>query len=331
MPKAVRFHQTGGPEVLRVEELPVVEPGAREVRLNVEAVGLNRAECMFRSGMYLEVPSLPSRLGYEAAGTIDAVGPGVSGFNVGDRVSTIPAFSLVQYGTYGESAIVPAYACAHYPDHLRPRQAAAIWMPYITAWGALVEYGRLARGQTVLVTAASSSVGLAAMQVARSVGATVIAATRKADKRARLLGAGADHVVVTEDEDLPAQVMDATGGKGANVIFDPVAGPYVETLAQAAAQHATLFVYGLLDPRPTPFPLFTAFQKAMSMRAYALFELTFDPPSLERAKRFVYEGLKSGALDPVIDERHFTLDQIVDAHRYMESNAQFGKIVVDVR
>jgi NADPH:quinone reductase-like Zn-dependent oxidoreductase len=203
-------------------------------------------------------------------------------------------------------------------------------MQYITAWGALIENARLARGQTVLITAASSSVGLAAIQIAKSLGATAIAATRRADKRSRLLAAGADHVVVTEEEDLPGRVMDATAGKGAEIIFDPVGGPYVETLAQAAAQHAILFVYGLLDPRPTPFPLFTAFQKGMSMRAYALFELTFDPPSLERAKRFVYDGLKSGALKPLIDERRFSLDQIVEAHRYMESNVQFGKIVVDV-
>jgi len=330
MGRVVRFHRTGGPEVLQLDDLPPGAPGQGEVRLKVQALGLNRAECMFRSGMYLEAAAFPSRLGYEAAGVVDAVGPGVTGLKVGDRVSTIPAFGLTQYGTYGEWAVVPAYACATYPDHLGPRQAAAIWMQYITAWGALIEYGKLQRGQAVLIPAASSSVGLAAIQVAKAAGAMAIAATRTSDKRARLLSAGADHVVATAEEDLPARVMEITAGKGADIIFDPVSGPYVETLAQAAAQGATLFIYGMLDARPTPFPLFAAFQKAVVMRGYVLFWLTTQPQSLEKAKRYVHDGLRAGALEPILDERRFTLDQIVDAHRYMEGSTQFGKIVVDV-
>ena len=101
MPKIVRFHETGGAEVLKVEDLPLAEPGKGEVRLKVEAIGLNRAEIMFRKGKYLEAPQLPSRLGYEAAGIVDAVGPGISGIHIGDRVSTIPSFSMGQYGVYG--------------------------------------------------------------------------------------------------------------------------------------------------------------------------------------------------------------------------------------
>jgi NADPH:quinone reductase-like Zn-dependent oxidoreductase len=316
--------------VLKLDDLPPAAPGQGEVRLKVRAIGLNRAECMFRSGMYLEAAAFPSRLGYEAAGVVEAVGPGVSDLKIGDQVSTIPAFGLTQYGTYGEWAVVPAYACAAYPDQLGPREGAAIWMQYITAWGALVEHGKLQRGQAVLIPAASSSVGLAAIQVAKAAGATAIAATRKADKRARLLAAGADHVVVTAEEDLPGRVMGVTGGKGADIIFDPVSGPYVETLAQAAAQGGTLFIYGMLDPRPTPFPMVPAFQKGVVMRGYVLFWLTTQAESRERAKRYVYDGLKSGTLKPILDERRFTLDQIVDAHRYIEGNTQFGKIVVDV-
>ena len=108
MPKIVRFYETGGPEVLKLEELPLTEPGKGEVRIKVEAIGLNRAEVMFRKGQYLETPQLPSRLGYEAAGLIDAIGPDVTEFQIGDRVSTIPSFPMGQYGVYGESAIVPA-------------------------------------------------------------------------------------------------------------------------------------------------------------------------------------------------------------------------------
>jgi len=330
MPRIVRFHQAGGPEVLKIEEEPLVPPKEGEVRLRVQAIGLNRAEAMFRSGAYLEVPQLPSRLGYEAAGVVDAIGPGVSSVKIGDRVSTIPAFGLSAHGVYGESAVVPALAVAPYPEHFRPEQGSAVWMQYMTAWIGLLERGHLQKGQTVLITAASSSVGLAAIQIAKATGATTIAATRKAAKKARLLEAGADHVVVTDEEELPARVAAVSDGKGANLIFDPVSGPYVETLAQAAAHGATLIIYGLLDMRPTPFPLFPAFQKSLWMHAYALFECTTNPATLERGKRYVYEGLRSGALSPILDPRVFTLDQIADAHRYMESNEQFGKIVVKI-
>jgi NADPH:quinone reductase len=330
MPRIVRFHQTGGPEVLKIAEEPLVQPKEGEVRLRVQALGLNRAEAMFRSGVYLEAPQLPSRLGYEAAGVIDAVGSGVSAVKVGDRVSTIPAFGLSAYGVYGESAVVPASAVAPYPEHFTPEQGSAVWMQYITAWIGLVERGQLEKGQVALITAASSSVGLAAIQIARARGATAIAATRSPNKKAALLDAGADHVVITEQEDLPKRVLEISGGKGAHVIFDPVAGPYVETLAQAAASGATLIIYGLLDTRPTPFPMLQAFQKSLWMHAFVLFEYTTQPAALERAKRYVYEGLTSGALKPIIDPKVYTLDQIVDAHRYLESNQQFGKIVVKV-
>jgi NADPH:quinone reductase-like Zn-dependent oxidoreductase len=330
MPRIVRFHETGAPEVLKLAEESVVQPKEGEVRLRVQALGLNRAEAMFRSGAYLEVPQLPSRLGYEAAGVVDAVGPGVSNVKVGDRVSTIPAFGLSAHGVYGESAVVPAFAVAANPESLSPEQSAAVWMQYMTAWIGLVERAQLEKGQTALITAASSSVALAAIQIAKAIGATAIAATRKEAKKARLLAAGADHVIVTEQEDLLKRVASITGGKGANLIYDPVAGPYIETLAQAAAPGGTLIVYGLLDMRPTPFPLFPAFQKGLWMHVYALFECTTNATILERGKRYVYEGLKSGALKPILDPKAFTLDQIVDAHRYLESNEQFGKIVVKV-
>lgn len=330
MSRMVRFHQAGGPEVLQIDDVVVPPPGKGEVRIKVQAIGLNRAEAMFRAGQYLEAASFPATNGYEASGVVEALGEGVSGLKVGDRVSSIPAFSLTQYGSYGELVNMPAHAVSTYPAKLSPVQGAAIWMNYITAWCGLIALGGLQKGQAVLVTAASSSVGLAALQIAKSQGALAIAATRKADKKARLLAAGADHVVVTETDDLPASVMSATGNAGAHIIFDPVSGPFVETLAQAAAPGGKLFIYGLLDPRPTPYPLYAAFQKQLWMRAFALFEFTTQPAQLAKAKDFVLSGLESGALRPVIDERKFTMAEMVQAHRYLESNSQFGKIVVTV-
>ncbi len=329
MPKIVRFHATGDADVLKIEDMPLTEPGDGEVRLKVEAIGLNRAEVMYRRGQYLETPELPSRLGYEAAGTIDAVGPGVSGLQVGDRVSTIPSFSMGKYGVYGESAIVPAYAAVPYPDNLTPVEGAAIWMQYLTAFGALIEYGQTNAQDSVLITAASSSVGLAAIQITKSAGATAIATTRGADKKPFLLDAGADHVIVTDEEDLAERVMEITSGTGARILFDPVAGPFLEMLAAAAAPGATIFEYGALAPAPTPFPLFTALAKGLTVRGYTLFEIVKDAEKLARGKQYIHDALQSGKLKPVID-RTFTLDAIVEAHRYMESNRQKGKIVVTV-
>ena len=329
MPKIVRFHQTGAADVLKLEDVPLSEPGAGEVRLKVEAIGLNRAEVMFRQGQYLESPVFPSRLGYEAAGIIDAVGPSVSDIQIGDRVSTIPSFSIGKYGVYGESAIVPAYAVAGYPDNLSAVEGAAIWMKYMTAYGALVEYGRLKKEDTVLITAASSSVGLAAIQIVKSAEAVAVATTRGDSKKAFLLGAGADQVIVSDNEDTATEIKAITGGNGANIIFDPVAGPFLEKLAAAAAQRAIIFQYGALSLAPTPFPLFEAIGKGLTVRGYTLFEIVSDPEKMVRGKNFIYDGLSSGALKPTI-ARTFPLEDIVEAHRFMESNQQMGKIVVTV-
>jgi len=329
MPKIVRFYETGGPKVLKIEELPLVEPGEGEVRLAVEAIGLNRAEVMFRQGQYLENPELPSRLGYEAAGIVDAVGPGVSGIQIGDRVSTIPSFSMGTYGVYGESAVVPAYAVAHYPGNLSPVEGAAIWMQYLTAFGALIEFGQLQKNASVLITAGSSSVALAAIQITKFAGALAIATTRGAGKKSFLMGEGSDHVIVTEEVDLAENVMAITSGKGVSLIFDPIAGPLLGKLADAAAPGASIFEYGALSTFPTTFPLFPALAKGLTVRGYTMFEIVRDPERLARGKRFIYNGIESGALKPIID-RTFPLESIVDAHQYMESNQQKGKIVVTV-
>jgi NADPH:quinone reductase-like Zn-dependent oxidoreductase len=256
MVKVVRFHETGGPAVLRIEDLPRREPGPGDVSVRVEAIGLNRAEALFRSGQYLEAATYPARIGYEAAGVVDAVGEDVEAFRPGDVVSVVPAFSMNAYGTYGEQAIVPARAVVKTPPGVSSVQAAALWMQYLTAYGALIDIGGLTSGDFVVIPAASSSVGLAAIQIARMVGATSIATTRTSAKKQALLDAGASRVIATEEEDLVAEVMRLTGGRGARLVFDPVAGPYVETLADATAKGGTIFVYGLLSLQPTPFPLF---------------------------------------------------------------------------
>ena len=329
MPKIVRFHQLGGPEVLKIEELPSNQPGENEARLRVQAIGLNRAESMFYHGQYLEEPQLPSRLGYEAAGIVDAVGPGVDKSWIGKRASSIPGFLMTQYGVLGEEAIVPVAMLGEYPDKLSAAEGAAIWMQYLTAWGALVHYGKIAKGDVAVLTAASSSVGLAAIEIVKDAGGVAIAATRGSKKRDELLAAGADHVIATEEEDLVQRVKEITAGKGARIIFDPIGGPIVEKLAEAAAYLGTIYEYGALSPEPTPFPLFTCLRMGLTVRAYTVRELLHDPEALAAGKKYVYERLADGRFRPKIAET-FPFAQTVEAYRYLESNAQVGKVVITV-
>ncbi|RJS91782.1 zinc-dependent alcohol dehydrogenase family protein [Salinisphaera sp. Q1T1-3] len=329
MTRVVRFHEEGGPEVLRIDDVEVAEPGPGEIRLRVKALGINRAEVMFRKGEYLIAPQFPQGLGYEAAGEVESVGPNVTEFAVGDAVSVIPAFQFDEYALYGETVLAPARAAVKHPAHLDWTEAAGSWMQFMTAWGALIDIAKLGEGDTVLIPAASSSVGLAAIQIANAVGARPIALTRSQSKVAMLQSEGAADVVVTEDSDLVTEVMRLTDGHGARVVFDPVGGPTFAELSRATAEHGILFIYGALSDQPTPLPLLSMLGGLQTARGYQLFEITGDDARLARGKRFIVDGLESGALKPRID-RTFAFDDIVDAHRYMESNQQIGKIVVTV-
>src|SRR6516225_11958638 len=284
MARVVRFHKTGGPEVLQVEEVAVPPPRKGEVQISNKALGLNRAESMFRSGQYLENPKLPARLGYEAAGPIAAIGPGVQGFKIGDAVSTIPSFSLNDYGLYGDLANAPVHAVTHHPASLSWPEAAAVWMQYLTAYGALLDIGKLTRGETILIPAASSSVGLAAIQIANKVEAVPVALTRGKSKRQALRDAGAAHVIVTDEQDLVKEVHGITGGKGARMVFDPVGGPTFAKLVQATARLGIVFLYGALSPEPTPLHALDVLGKWATIRGYVLAEITSDAERLGRAK-----------------------------------------------
>jgi NADPH:quinone reductase-like Zn-dependent oxidoreductase len=202
-------------------------------------------------------------------------------------------------------------------------------MQYLTAYGALIHQGHVAKGDFVLITAASSSVGIAAIEIAKAEGAIAIAATRTSRKKAALLALGADYAIATEEEDLAAQVKQITSGKGARIVFDPIGGKGLESLAAAAAVSGIIFEYGALASEPTPFPLFSVLGKHLTIKGYTLFEVVGDPAAFAKAKQYVFDHLASGGFKPRIDKT-FPLGEIVEAHRYMESNAQIGKIVVTV-
>jgi NADPH:quinone reductase-like Zn-dependent oxidoreductase len=327
MPKVVRLHQLGGPEVLKFEEQPQRQPQAGEVRIRVKAVGLNRAEAMYFRGQYLEQPRLPSGLGYEAAGIVEEVGPGVEPSLIGRAISTVPGFSMNDYPVLGEEAVVPITHVGAYPENLTPTEAAAIWMQYLTAWGGLVNIAHVAKNDFVLISAASSSVGIAAIQIAKGEGAITIAVTRTSKKREELHELGADHVIATAEEDLVARVGKITGGKGVRVLFDPVAGPFVEQLAAAAAPHAILIEYGWLSLQPTPFPLVAALHKQLTVRGYTLHEVNADPALSRTAREYIFDRLADDRFKVKI-AKTFPFADTVKAYEYLESNEQIGKVVI---
>jgi NADPH2:quinone reductase len=326
MSRIVRFHRFGGPEVLQIDELPEDKPGPGEVRIKVQAFALNRADYLYRHNMHAVTPRLPSRIGYEATGIVEAVGPRVTEFKIGDRVSNVPLGSP-EYGVCGESALLPAYTLMPVPEHLSVEEATSIWMQYMTAWGGLISFGDMKAGDTVLITAGSSSAGVGAIQLAKDAGAQVIATTRTREKKDFVASLGAEHVIVTDEEDLGARVKSLTDGKGARLVFDPIGGPFLERCAAATAFGGKIILYGLLSGAPTVVPIIPMCLNEISLHPYSMITIFNDPVRRKAGLNYVAGRLACDAFRPVID-RVFPLDEIVEAHSYLEQNNQRGKIVV---
>jgi NADPH:quinone reductase-like Zn-dependent oxidoreductase len=251
MTRSVRIHEFGDAAVLGIEDIVTGEPGPGEVRLQVHAIGLNCTEVTLRSGRSPMKPALPSSIGFEAAGVIESLGADVTGYAVGDRVALVPAYGAAQYALYGEVSLAPARSLVAIPDHVSFSEAAATWVAYGTAWGGLVAIGALAAGHTVLISAASSSVGVAAIEIANRLRARPIALTRTLAKADALLALGAAAVIATAEQDVVAEVKRLTDGKRANLVFDPVGGPAFAQLARATENGRTLILYGALATEPT--------------------------------------------------------------------------------
>src|SRR5882724_8529499 len=319
MSRIIKFAKAGGPEVLEFIETQVPTPGPHEIRIKVKAIGINRAESMWRNDKYVGPVKFPAGLGYEAAGIVDAVGDGVADVAATDIVSTIPAFSFYQYYTYGEVILVPDHAVVKHPESLSFLEAASVWMMFITAYGALVFDAQVKAGDFVIIPAASSSVGLAAIQIANYAGATPIALTRTSDKKQRLHEAGAAHVVATQEKDIVAEVMRITSGNGARVAFDPVGGPDFPKLIAALTFQGIAYIYGALSEDNTPIPVLEMIRKMPAVKGYSIRLVTGDAERRKVAVEYVTRGLASGALKPVID-RTFKFDEMVEVHRHLENS-----------
>jgi NADPH:quinone reductase-like Zn-dependent oxidoreductase len=339
--KVIQFHKTGGPEVLKVEDMVLPEPRGREVTVRVLTIGLSRVDALWREGAYFEEAALPSGIGYCAAGVVKAVGPEVTTIKPGDHVSTVPAVSLLDYTAHGEMILYPEDALFVYPRNLNFNQAVASTSGFFAAYFALLELARLQPDQYVVITAASSSMGVAAIQVAKRLRAKPIAVTRSELKIEQLTAAGADHVIIAGLDDVQETILDLTADDGAHVIYDGVAGPGLEELVWATRKFGHVIVYGYLGAMDemTRLPLGACFLRGLSFHAsYKVFDFTGHPRlgipprrgPLERAKRFVFDGLETGLFEARIDRVFHGLDQYAAAHQYLGTNAQTGKILVSL-
>lgn len=325
--RAVLFKGTGDPSILTVVDLPARRPGTGEVRIRVTSAGLNRADAIYRAGKYLIRTPGESRSGFEGAGIVEEVGPGTP-LRVGDRVGVLPSsFDVVGEGAAAESMTVPAAVVVPTPSTVSDRDAGAIWMQYLTAWGALVEIAAVGSGDWVIVPAASSSVGIAAIQLCHALGARVIATTTSADKVEALRRFAPDAIVDTRAEPYVERVKELTGGAGARVIFDPVYGPLVNDHIRAACREAIVFVYGVLDFTPLTLEPGGMLRKQIRLQGYTIGPLLGDAGRRERAVAGITRHLECRDFAPVVDS-YFPLEQIQDAHRRLESNRQIGKVVV---
>lgn len=337
MSRMIRFHQFGPAEVLRYEQQDVPRPGPGEVLIGVNAIGISWSDVLWRQDLAPCHAQLPAGLGCEVAGEVLAVGDDVDGFDIGDRVASFLAHDLNQYPLYGEQVLLPQFSLVHYPDMLSPVEASVHYMPALVAYFALVELAQLEPGQYVLVTEASHCTGPIAVQLAKALGARVIATCETAEDRDFLRTLGAETVIVTEEEDLVGRLQKLTGGAGVEVVLDACGGSQMKLLGDVIAPRGKLILYGLNGGNETAFPACAAFKKNFKFFLHCLCDFTGQPElgieqnreAVQRALLHINQLTADRLIAPQVD-KVFAFDEVIAAHRYVESGAPRGRVVLSV-
>jgi len=331
--KTVRFHETGGPEVLRIETAELRTPGVGEVAIKVKSLGMAQGDAMYREGTYLEQPDLPSGLGTEACGEIVEVGANAGDWKVGDRISVHSSHSKNRYPLYGEYAVLPISSIVAAPKGLNDIEAGAFSLSYIPMYLALVREAHLKVGDVVLLNAAGANTSLAAANIARMAGAKVIGLVRSQRKADMLKGQAFDHVFVTDDT-IVDQVRDVSNG-GVNIVLDPVLGPDSEKLSDMCRMRGRIIHYGALQGPIAQHSIYNLAPKFLTVSGFTIYGysgsqvmgIPRNEAAINEAMRFIEAGVDSGALKIRI-AKEYALDDIVRAHQDMKAGDQVGKIVV---
>lgn len=337
MSRTIRFHKFGSAEVLKCEEHEVAAPAPGEVQVRVEAIGISWYDVLWRQNLAPSPARLPAGIGHEMAGIVTAVGEGVDDLAVGDKVASFPAESANAYPTYGERILMPRSALTRYPDILTPVQASTHYTPLLIAYFAYVDLARIKPGQSVLITDASHCAGPSFVQLGKALGAKVIAATKESEEREYLLGLGADHVIVTEEQDLLMQVNKITDSRGVDAVFDGLGGPQMSVLGDVLAPRGSLVLYGLQGGNQTRLPACACFQKNIQFFVHCIGNFTGKPElgidqdveAIQRALREINQLTADRVLLP-LDVKVFPFDKFVEAHRYMDDCPCRGRVALEL-
>ncbi len=326
--RAIVIREPGGPEVLELREVATPEPSRGEVRVRVRATAVNRADLLQRLGMYPAPPGSPADIpGLEIAGEVDKLGEGVTEWSPGDRV-----FGIVGGGGYAEYLTVHARTLARIPEGMSFRDAAAVPEAFLTAWDAMVDQAHLGAGETVLVHAAGSGVGTAAIQIARAIGARSLGTSRSGDKLERARALGLDEaILVKESGSFADEVRSRTGGKGADVVLELVGGAYVAQDLACLAHRGRIVVVGTMAGTRVELDLPLLMRKRGAVRGTMLRSRPLEEKILATRSldRHLCPLFARGALKPIVD-RSLPLTDAAEAHRVVQGNDTFGKVVLEI-
>lgn len=321
--KALRIEEHGGPNVMKLVDVDVPEPGPKQVRVKVEAAGLNYSDIMIREGMYIEDIPLPYIMGREFCGTIDAVGDNAVGLKPGTRV-----VGSIQGGAMAEYALAHAAGLVPCPDDLPPEQGAALLIQGITAVHCVDDVGGAKQGETVLIHAAAGGVGTLAIQIARALGATVIGTASSDEKCEKITELGA-HAVNYSKDDWVQKVLDITEGRGADLILESVGGDvFRRSFEEALAVFGRMVVYGLSSGRLDKLHNRQILESNKAVIGYYLG--AYFPRHMDRvisATTKLMGWLQAGKVRPIIGKT-FSLDQAVEAFDHMQNRENIGKVVI---
>jgi NADPH2:quinone reductase len=322
MPKAIRITETGGPEVMRWENVEVGEPGEGQARIRHTAVGVNYIDTYHRSGLY-PLP-LPTGLGSEGAGVVEAVGPGVTVVKPGDRV----AYAGGGPGSYAEARVMPAEALVPIPDGVSDQIAAAIMLKGMTTQYLIRRTYAVRPGETVLFHAAAGGVGLIACQWLKALGATVIGTVGSDAKAAITRAGGCDHVIISTREDIAARVKEITGGAGVPVVYDSVGKDTFMASLDCLKPLGLMVSFGNASGKVAPFDLGILSQKgSLYLTRPTLATYTATRADLEATAREVFDVIRSGKVK--VEIRHtYPLAEAVQVHRDLEGRKTVGSIVM---
>lgn len=323
MPKAIRVHQTGGPDAMQWEDVEVGAPGPGEIRIRHEAVGLNYIDVYFRTGLY-PAPSLPFSPGMEGAGVVEAVGEGVESLAVGDRI----AYAAPPVGSYCEERLMPAEKVVKTPAEIESRQAAAMMLQGMTVEYLLRRTHAVRAGDTILFHAAAGGVGLIACQWAKHLGATVIG-TVGSDEKAELARAhGCDHPIVYTRENFTERVMELTNGAGVPVVYDAVGRDTFEGSLDCLRPRGMLVSFGQSSGKIDPFDVGVLSAKgSLYVTRPTLMTYTASRADLESSAQALFEVVGSGAVRITVNQT-FPLSEAANAHRALESRQTTGSTLL---